>query len=178
MEISKESVEEIDDETEGENTKRIEAALFIAGKFMSVKELVALTEVNPILLKKILYDLRDKYKNSGIEVINREDMWKMDVSSNYTWMVNKLATGTSEFSRAEQETLAVIAFKQPIKQSILIKIRGNKAYDHIKNFSALGLISKKRAGHTYELRLNDNFYDYFHVNEGQLEQNAEVAEEK
>lgn len=164
MEISKESVEEIDDAIEAENMKKVEAALFIAGRFMSLQELVALTDVNPIFLKKILEDLSDRFKDSGIEVIQRDNLWKMDVSQEYVWMVNKLATGSSEFSKAEQETLAIIAYKQPIKQSVLVKIRGNKAYEHIKRYVEMGLVNKKKAGHTAELTLNDKFHEYFHVN--------------
>lgn len=163
MDLSKESVEEIDDALEYESKKKIEAALFVSGRFLSVQELVALTEVNPILLRKILEDLSEDYKDSGIDVINKDNLWKMDVSSEYTWMVNKLATGSSEFSKAEQETLAIIAYKQPIKQSVIVKIRGNKAYDHIKKFVEMGLIVKKRIGHTADLSLSDDFHDYFHV---------------
>lgn len=161
MEISKESVEELDEGMEFENKRKVEAALFIAGKFLSIKELVALTDVNPILLRKILEDLGDKYRDSGIELIRKSDMWKMDVASEYKDMVNRLATGQSEFTKAEQETLAIVAYKQPMKQSILIKIRGNKAYDHVKKFVEIGLLNKKKAGHTSELSLKDEFYDYF-----------------
>ena len=159
--ISSESIEELDSEKEAQNMKKVEAALVIAGRFLSLKELVSLTDVNPILLRKILGDLEDKYKDSGIEITKKDDMWKMDVTSNYVDIVNKLATGSSEFTRAEQETLAIIAYKQPIKQSVIIKIRGNKAYDHIKNFVSINLVNKKKVGHTAELTLNDNFYDYF-----------------
>ena len=90
----------------------------------------------------------------------------MDVKPEYSHIINKLATGSAEFSKAEQETLAIIAYKQPIKQSVIIKIRGNKAYDHIKKFIDLNLIKKKKIGHTNELSLSDEFYDYFNVNEG------------
>ena len=161
MHINKESIEEIDKEIEQENLRKVEAALFIAGKFMSLQELVALTDVNPILLKKILEDLSEKYKESGIELINKNNLWKMDVSQDYAWMVNRLASGSSEFTRAEQETLALIAYKQPMKQSIVVKIRGNKAYDHIKGFVSRGLVNKKKMGHTAELTLNESFFDYF-----------------
>ena len=164
MDISKESADELDDASEQENVRKVEAALFIAGRFMNMQELVALTDVNPILLKKILEDITDKYKESGFEIVQRDNMWKMDVSPEYTWMVNKLATGSSEFSKAEQETLAIIAYKQPMKQSVLIKIRGNKAYEHIKKFAEMGLVNKKKMGHTSELSLSENFYEYFHVN--------------
>lgn len=165
MEISEKSAEEIDEEIELEAARKIEAVLFIAGRYMSVQELVALTDVNPILLKKKLEDLKDRYKNCGVEISETNGLWKMDVSANYVGLVNKLASGSSEFTKAEQETLAIIAYKQPMKQSILVKIRGNKAYDHVKKFAELGLITKKRLGHTWELSLSESFHDYFHVNE-------------
>jgi len=162
--VSSESIDELDSERERENMKKIEAALFIAGKFLSLKELLTLTDINPILLRKLLDDLADKYKDSGIEIIRKDDMWKMDVAQENMGMVNKLATGSSEFTNAEQETLAIIAYKQPIKQSVVVKIRGNKAYEHVKNFVAQGLVNKKRAGHTSELTLSNSFYDYFSLN--------------
>lgn len=165
--VSEKSVEELDTELESESTRKIEAALFISGKFLSIQELIALTEVNPVLLKKTLADLQDKYKESGISIVNKENLWKMDVAEDYIWMVNRLATGSSEFTKAEQETLAMIAYKQPIKQSVIIKIRGNKAYDHVKKFADLGLLIKKKTGHTSELSLTDQFYDYFHLNKGE-----------
>jgi len=167
MELTEESVTEIDEERELEQSKKVEAALFVAGRFLSLQELVTLTDVNPILLKKILEDLQERYSDRGIEIIHKENMWKMDVSAEYTWIVNKLATGSSEFSKAEQETLALIAYKQPMKQSVVVKIRGNKAYDHIKRFVEMGLITKKRAGHTSDLGLSEDFYEYFHLPQGE-----------
>jgi len=159
--VSKKSLDEIDDELEAENMKKVEAALFISGRFMNMKELIALTDVNPILLKKVIEDLKGKYEGAAMEIVEKDDKWKMDVSQDYIWMVNRLASGSTEFSKAEQETLAIIAYKQPVKQSVVIKIRGNKAYDHISNFVSMGLIRKKKMGHTSELTLSEDFYDYF-----------------
>jgi len=165
--ISGASVDEIDDEVETENIRKVEAALFVAGKFLSISDLVALSDVNPILLKKILADLKDKYKESGMEVVEKEGKWKMDVAQDHRDTVNKLAGGQSEFTRAEQETLAILAHKQPMKQSVLIKIRGNKAYEHVKRFVELGLVYKKKVGHSAELSLKDEFYDYFNLARGE-----------
>jgi len=164
--VSRESVEALDEEFELEGARKVEAALFISGRFMSVQEIVSLTDVNPILVKKILDDLKAVYRQSGIEIVQKDFLWKMDVAGEYTWLVNKLATGNSEFSKGEQESLAIIAYKQPMKQSVLIKIRGNKAYDHIRRFVEMGLVVKKKAGHTAELSLSEEFYDYFHMNKG------------
>lgn len=166
MEFSSKSIEEIDEERETENRKKAEAALFIAGRHLSLQELVSLTDINPILLRKILDDLKDRYKDSAIEIIERDGKWKMDVSQEFFGMVNRLAGGSSEFTRAEQESLAIIAYKQPMKQSVLIKIRGNKAYEHVKKFTEMGLVRKKRTGHTSELTLSDEFYDYFQLEKG------------
>ena len=87
----------------------------------------------------------------------------MDVCKEHVHMINKLATGNSEFTKAEQETLAVIAYKQPVKQSVIVNIRGNKAYEHIKKFLENELVVGKRVGHTKELRLSEDFYEYFHL---------------
>jgi len=116
------------------------------------------------LLRELIEKLIDKYSDkSAIEIIAKEESWKMDVKAEYKDMVNRLATGNAEFSRAEQETLAVIAYKQPVKQSVIIKIRGNKAYEHVKHFIEIGLVKGKRAGHTQELTLSEDFYDYFSI---------------
>ena len=147
------------------NMNKIEAALFIAGRWLNIQELIMLTDLNPLLIKELIKDLKKKYEteNSAIEILEKENMWKMDVKEEHVHMVNKLATGSSEFTKAEQETLAIIAYKHPVKQSVIIKIRGNKAYDHIKKFIQLGLVKAKKSGHTLELTLSENFYNYFHI---------------
>lgn len=164
--ITEETAEELDnlfDERETENFEKVEAALFISGRFLNVQDLIMLTDINPIMLKEILKKLEKKYSTGALRLVNRNNSWKMDVSEKYTYMVNKLASGNTEFTKAEQETLAVIAYKQPIKQSVVIKIRGNKAYDHIKKFRELGLVEVKKMGHTNELNLSEEFYEYFNV---------------
>ncbi len=166
MDVSSRSVDEIDESRESQNLKKVEAALFISGRFLSLQELVSLTDINPILLRKLLSDLSDRYDNSAIEIVEKDGKWKMDVIQEFSGMVNRLAGGNAEFTKAEQETLAIIAYKQPIKQSVLIKIRGNKAYDHVKNFVSMGLVVKKRMGHTSELSLSEDFYDYFQLDKG------------
>lgn len=165
VEVSSKTISEIDEAKEKEDLKTLEAVFFISGRFLNMQDLISLTDLNPILLRELIEKLKDKYQksDSALEIIEKAGMWKMDVASEYTHIINKIATGSAEFSKAEQETLAIIAFKQPMKQSVLIKIRGNKAYDHIKKFADLGLIKKKKTGHTHELTLSDEFYDYFNV---------------
>jgi segregation and condensation protein B len=161
----KKTEEEINANAEAKGISKVEAALFVAGRWLSLQELISLTDINPISIKEHVQELIEKYNKSGsgIQVLEKENMWKMDVKPEHASIVNKLITGSSEFTKAEQETLAVIAYKQPVKQSVIIKIRGNKAYDHIKRFIQLGLLSTKKEGHTLELELSEEFYNYFHV---------------
>ncbi len=162
--MKSDTLDEIENFKEKEYIKLLEAIFFISGRFLTIPELVSLSDLSPAIIPGIIEKIRERYdENSAIEIVEKNNMWKMDVKPNYVYLINKLATGSAEFSKAEQETLAIIAFKQPIKQSVIIKIRGNKAYDHIKKFSDLSLIRKKKLGHTYELSLSDDFYDYFNV---------------
>lgn len=148
-----------------ENIKLLEAILFVSGRYLSLQELISVSGLNSVEIYDLIEQLKKKYDDtcSSIEIVEKNSSWKMNVRKQYSHVINKLATGSSEFSKAEQETLAIIAFKQPIKQSVVVKIRGNKAYDHIKNFTELGLVRKKKMGRTYELNLSDEFYDYFDV---------------
>ncbi|VVB84050.1 Segregation and condensation protein B [uncultured archaeon] len=160
---SSKTLGEIDEAREKEDIKKLEAVFFVSARFLNMQELISLTDLNPIILQELIEKLQEKYdkNDSAIEIIEKNGMWKMDVRSQYHNIINKLAGGKSEFSKAEQETLGIIAFKQPIKQSVIIKIRGNKAYEHIKKFLDIGLLKKKKIGHTNELSLSDDFYDYF-----------------
>ncbi len=184
MKINSKTVEEIDEAKLKEDLKKLEAVFFVSGRFLSMSELISLTDLNPVLIRDLIEKLKEKYEKaaSAIEIIKKNEMWKMSVCQEYSYVINKLATGSAEFSKAEQETLAIIAFKQPIKQSVIIKIRGNKAYDHVKKFSDLGLIKRKKEGHTNILNLSEDFYDYFGVSEeGGLreitDKNEELGEE-
>ncbi|MBW6442223.1 SMC-Scp complex subunit ScpB [Patescibacteria group bacterium] len=163
--------------SEIDHLKTLEAIFFVSGRFLNMQELVSISDLNPIIIRELINRLKERYSevNSAIQIIEKGDkgkeMWKMDIKQEYYYLANRLASGSSEFSKAEKETLAIIAYKELIKQSVVIKIRGNKAYDHIKKFSELGLIKKKKTGHTYDLSLSDEFYNYFNVSGEDMKKN-------
>ena len=149
--------------------QKIEAALFLSASYLNIDDLVRVTGVNPLMTKELVEKLIEKYScsESAIVIHKREveekPVFKMDVKQEYHNLVNKMVTGQAEFSKSEQETLAIIAYKQPIKQSSIVRIRSNKAYDHIHHFVDMGLVKAKRMGRTYELTLSEDFYNYFNV---------------
>jgi len=177
VDFNEETIRDVDSNDEINNLKKIEAVLFISGRFLDMKELVSYTDLSPLLIRELMEKLVEKYdqEDSALQILKKDDLWKMDVKSEHVYLVNKIATGNTEFTSAEQETLAIIAYKQPIKQSVLVNIRGNKAYEHIKKLLELGLLTSKREGRTYILNLTDEFYDYFNIDKRKI-QTTEVDE--
>jgi len=182
MVVHSETLDEFDNESLKKGMKLVEAILFVSGRYLDMKDIITFSDLNPIIIREIMEKLVEKFSSddSAIQIISKgehgREMWKMDVKQEFSGLVNRLAGGSSEFSKAEQETLAIIAYKQPMKQSIVIKIRGNKAYDHIKRFQELGLIKKKKQGHTYELTLREEFYDYFNLEKPEKNSNQNTLE--
>jgi hypothetical protein len=51
MELTAETQKNLDEAEEKKNLKKIEAAMFLAARYLSVQELVELTDINPLLLR-------------------------------------------------------------------------------------------------------------------------------
>lgn len=156
-------------EYDTKNEEKIEAVLFLSGRFLTMPDLVRYTDLNPLTIRECLGKLKEKYNNhTTMHITERDDAYKMDVKQNCFHLINKLATGSTEFTKAEQETLAIIAYKQPIMQATVVKIRGNKGYEHIKHLVQAGLIKAKKAGRTVELQTDESFYEYFSVGKREI----------
>lgn len=148
---------------------KVEAILYSVGSRISVQDIKRLTRRKEEEIIEALKELQQDYeqKDSSLHIINDGDNWKFSVRDPYQNVVRKLVTET-ELSKSVMETLAVIAFKYPIKQSDLINIRTNKAYDHLRELESAGFISRKKHGRTNLIKLTDKFFQYFDLPEEQL----------
>ena len=165
---------------ENEYKNRVEAILFTLGRFVDVEELKTLTEIGSIgVLKECLEALKKEYngRNSSLQIVNEDNKWKISIKKEYLFLTEKLLTN-SELDRPAQETLAVIAYKNPALQSEIIKIRGNTAYDHIQILKDLGFITAEKTGRTRTLKLTQKFFDYFDVVENNIKAKLENNENK
>ena len=59
----------------------------------------------------------------------------------------------SELTKAVQATLGVIAYLNPAFQSDVVKVRGNKSYDHIKELKEKEFVKTKQSGRTQKISL-------------------------
>lgn len=144
--------------------RKIESILFAAGRAVSLKELQSLVHINePGLIKETVRELRQEYddKQSSMMILSEGDeAWKLTVREGFLPLVRKINPHT-ELSKTILETLAVIAWKQPALQSDVIKIRTNKAYDHIAELVRLGFVMKERHGRSYLVKVTQKFLNYF-----------------
>jgi len=84
----------------------------------------------------------------------------MALKSEYIEKVSKFAKGGAIAERYLR-TLTVIALKQPILKSLVIKIRGSGAYEHIKYLLDNGLILGVKKGRSQELITTDKYAEMF-----------------
>lgn len=154
---------------------KIEAVLFTIGRFVDLDELSQLTGIaSKGVLNDALKNLIEDYKNKqgSLEIIEDNGKFKLNIKKDYLHLTTKLLDQT-EFDKPSQETLALIAYKQPVLQSEIIKLRGNGAYDHIAKLKEMEFITSEKSGRTRLLKTSAKFYDYFDVVGEELKQKLE-----
>jgi segregation and condensation protein B len=143
----------------------VEAVLFAAGKFVEEEYIGKILQADKKTVKKALEELREHYESrddTALRVTNEDSQWKLTVRDEYLGIASKLVSDT-EIQGTVLETLAVIAWKNPIMQSELIKIRGPAAYEHIAELAERGFVTKVPSGRTFKLTLQEKFFQYFDV---------------
>ena len=155
-----------------EEKKLIEAALFMSPKALSVSDLVQVLNSSSYgEVKKKTFDLMSEFNSRGsaLEIIESDGLFQMRVKPELEGHVQEFASD-SIFNKGTMKTLALIAFKQPILQSTLIKYRNNKAYDHISRLVGEGFIAREPQGRSYVLRTTRKFFEYFGKDFGKQQQ--------
>ena len=61
MQISSKTASEIDEFQEKKNLKTLEAIFFVSGRFLDMKDLIAFSDMNPIIIREILENLHESY---------------------------------------------------------------------------------------------------------------------
>ena len=146
-----------------EGHRKIEAVLFAVGRDIAVEEIAQLCSLRDEDVLSLLQDLKNEYhQNNDCSLVLHEKgkFWKFSVKDAYLPLVTSLVERT-DLDKSVMETLAVIAWKYPIQQADLIKIRHNKAYDHLKMLQERDFIVKEKFGRTYKIKLTPKFFDYF-----------------
>jgi len=104
----------------------LESLLFVARQPLSPEELSATIGYYPLLIKELLDDLMIEYEGHGINIVKVAGGYLMGTSSLNAEYVHKILHERVETSLTPQalETLAIIAYKQPVTRAEIEKIRG------------------------------------------------------
>ncbi len=143
-------------------TTVLEAILFGAGRSMSLEELSEMLGEPKGVIHVGLSDLR-----RGIEQRGGSALQLTDVSGRWILEVRpELSSHLPETFRADipprlLPAAALIAYHQPMHQSQLKDMLGQKAYDHVRDLASMGLIDRRREGLTRRLTTTRRFAEYF-----------------
>jgi segregation and condensation protein B len=122
----------------------LEAIIFASGEPMSIDKLGACLDLEPKEIKVLMSDLLDKWKNlsHGFKLFEvSESCYQFRSDPDFSLQVEKLfASRPRTLSRAAQETLAIIAYRQPSTRADIEFIRGVDAGSIIKNLLERELI--------------------------------------
>ena len=115
--------------------KKIEAVLFSVGKSLDVSELMKMIkESDKGKVTACLIELKKKYnedENNSLMILQDGESWKLTIKDQYIDVAKEIGVET-ELSKTIMETLAVIAYKNPVLQSEVIKIRTNNNTSEIR----------------------------------------------
>jgi len=153
-----------------EELKRVvEAILFAAGKKVELEHIAKLCRRSP---DEVLFVLRAwkselDEKKSPTMLVEDGTGWKLTVREEFIPVIKRVVSKT-ELPKSVLETLAVVAYKAPVLQSKVVKIRTNKAYDHLNYIESLQLITREKSGRSKLIKLAPKFFEYFDIDPSQL----------
>ncbi len=111
-----------------EKTKQIlEAALLTTQEPLPISELRKLfnNELSAAVLSKLLEEIREKWTDSGIELATIASGWRFKTKADMQLYLDRLTPQKApRYSRAVLETLAIIAYRQPVTRGDIEEIRG------------------------------------------------------
>ncbi len=129
-----------------QSIRAAEAIIFASGDGMTFEALMGVLEVDEKQLQYILDMLKDRYydSNSGIVLIQNSDIISFTTSKEQSEIVHKALAvkKNSPLSNAAMETLAIIAYNQPVSRAFIEQVRGVDSTSSVQTLLARNLIEE------------------------------------
>lgn len=112
----------------------LEAALLVGQEPLSLHDLQKLFDfdLSVDILRKLLEELRQDWTGRGVELTSVASGWRFQVRAEYQKHIDRLnPEKPPRYSRAVMETLAIIAYKQPVTRGDIEDIRGVTVSSHV-----------------------------------------------
>ncbi len=148
----------------------IEALLFICERpvpLERIKEVFEDKEISQI--KQTILELRDEYeeRNRGLRIVEVAGGWQLVTNPEYSEILKRFyqKIESERLGSASLETLAIIAYKQPVTRLDIESIRGVDVQGILKNLLEKGLITisgrKDTLGRPFVYRITRRFLEHF-----------------
>jgi len=150
---------------------RIECMLFVAGDPVAITELARVLDFPMAKLRNMLAEMEHLYlcEGRGVQLLVTADTAQLVSNRDYIEDVKKLINPdeTKSVSQSLLETLAVIAYRQPVTRSDVERVRGVRCDYAVTQLAKLGLIvevgRKDVVGHPTLFGTTDKFLRQFGI---------------
>ena len=154
---------------EGNLKGRIEAILFVAGEAVPIRDLARALQISESETREAIRGLRDEYdyEQRGFLIKRFGDHVQLATRPLYSGDVVRLLQPVQQqsLSQAAMETLAVVAYKQPVTRAEVEQIRGVKCDYSLQSLINKGLIReagrKDTIGRPILFRTTDEFLSHY-----------------
>ena len=127
-----------------ELANKVEAVLFVAEKPVSRSELARVVGATPRQLEAALGELRLAYEETGMRLQHDGDEWQIVTAPEMaSYVATYLGADRLRVSPASLETLAVIAYRQPITRAEVEAVRGVNCDQTIYTLMSRRLIEER-----------------------------------
>jgi len=140
----------------------IEATLFSSGKSMSISELSAVLGYDEDEMLDCLYSLQAtlrRRRGGSLQMAEVGDRWALEVKPSIASHLPKETK--TDMPPKLLKAAALIAYHQPMPQSRLVDLLGQKAYDYVRELAQLGMVDRRKDGNTRRLSTTRRFSEAF-----------------
>ena len=144
--------------------KVVEAAVFLANREVSLKELAEITGKQPRVVREALERVARDYeaRQSPVELLLKDDFAVLQVKPAYLTVVGGLSK-KSDLSRKATRILALIAKKGKMLQKELQNYFRGEIYEYVAELRDAGYVESVHQGNTRLLRPTRKFYEEFQM---------------
>lgn len=164
----------------------LEGILFVMGdEGITLSSLSEIMEISEEEVKKYLMELKKNYEadDRGLRISYLGDAFKLTTKQEHKEYYQKIVVnpGTNKLSQAALETLAIVAYNQPITTSEISEIRGVQSGQLIRKLVAKGLLKESgksdMPGRPNLYKTTSEFLDYFGLSTIEDLPNIEIKEQ-
>ncbi|PCH80126.1 MAG: SMC-Scp complex subunit ScpB [Hyphomicrobiales bacterium] len=158
----------LEENVQAEFVRMVEALLFASAEPLSEQDL-ALRLPDNANIPQILDGLTREYSNRGIQIRNVAGKWAMRTAQDLSFLLTHEAVEQRKLSRAAQETLAIIAYHQPVTRAEIEEIRGVAVHkgtlDVLLETAWIRMRGRRRTpGRPVTYGVTESFLDHFGLN--------------